>query len=275
MTGQTGGSSETRQIRPYSQSLTSPTLSRPWSQQEQINRFTPFPLPPERVSYISDNVSPISPTYASLQNYNSKALPLTPPQLSRIQSADSLQQEASRPRVESNHEIPEALRIGNPRLTPPPPPRSRLRINSDAEFMVEDARASQIHNRGTVVSRRPVAVSGIDVDSRRPSSTPPEPSPLQQHAVPASTYLSDHVGMPTTGRRGSSQVISRSFMRWSKVIYGYIFLLVPIPFFTLSIALATMDGRATDQRKDWDIYQNLMLVVCINPRYPYYTREDF
>jgi hypothetical protein len=251
MSGPSRVSSETRQVRPHSQSITSPTLSRPWSQQEEIDRFTTIP---HIRSDISDNVSPISTTHIA------KELPPIP-SLSGIASPEEPQLEASEPKPESNHDIPEVLRIVHPSFSRPQ--RPRLHINSESDFVDEDARASQIQNRGTVIARKPVAVPGIHVESRRPSSTTPSPhsQQLPRRTVSAAP-LGNHTELDTHGLRRSSRVMSKHFIHWSKVIYGYLSLLIPIPFFALAIGLATMDGKATKQKNNWDVYQNLMKVVC-------------
>jgi hypothetical protein len=241
-------SSKTRQIRPYSQSLTSPTLSRPWSHQAEIDRFATIP---HTLSDVSDNVSPIS-------THIIKELPPIP-SFAEIAPVN-LEEEAPKHIEEINSEIPEQLRIVHPRFSRPQ--RLRLHINSESDFITEDARVSQIHNRGTVIARKPVAVSGIPVESTRitPSSASPQPH-LQPPAVVSTDTLGNHVEVSASGWRRPSLVITQSFTRWSKVIYGYLFLLVPIPFFALSIGLATMDGKATEQSDHWADYQNLMKIV--------------
>ncbi|EPE36785.1 hypothetical protein GLAREA_08948 [Glarea lozoyensis ATCC 20868] len=250
MSGPSRVSSETRQVRPHSQSITSPTLSRPWSQQEEIDRFATIP---HIRSDISDNVSPISTTHVA------KELPPIPP-LSAIASTEEPEREVSEPKSESKHEIPEALRIVHPSFSRPQ--RPRLHINSESDFIDEDARASQIQKRGTVIARKPVAVPGVHVESRRPSSTTPSP---HSHQLPRRTVSSDglgnHTAIDTYGSRRSSRVMSNSFIHWSKVICGYLSLLIPIPFFVLAIGLATLDGKATEQRSNWDVYQNLTKVA--------------
>jgi hypothetical protein len=243
-------SSETRQNRPYSLSLTSPTLSRPWSQQAEIDRFATVP---HTLSDISDNVSPISTQHIT------KELPPIP-SVAQDAPVNLSGEEALKPIEEHNTEIPEQLRIIHPRFSRLQ--RPRLRITPESDFIIEDARASRIHERGTVIARKPLAVSGLPVESIRPTPSSISPQPhLQPHAVVSTNTLGNHIEVSTGGRRRASQVITQGFTRWSKVIYGYLFLLIPVPFFALSIGLAIMNGKATKPSDHWEVYQNLMKIV--------------
>ncbi|KAF4629947.1 hypothetical protein G7Y89_g8190 [Cudoniella acicularis] len=48
---------------------------------------------------------------------------------------------------------------------------------------------------------------------------------------------------------------------WKNVLVNVVFLVIPIPFFALAIALAALDGKPTQDRQNWDSFQSLMKIA--------------
>lgn len=213
---------EVQKNRPSSEYIQSPIPRRSWNRHSQIGGHT---IPQDNLpSTGNDEVSPIS-------------------------SPISAQISPSAP-------VRESQRFEYQNFPPEP-----QHIYTEHDFTKEEARAVDLASPDVVV-RKPVAVM-IRSRAATPVETPPQTGSRENQVHESTEQLGNmgnHVDIRAGWRRPSTIVLDK-LSRWSEMIYGVVYFIIPILFLILAISLATLHGQPTEEQKRWGVYLNWMQIV--------------
>lgn len=123
-------------------------------------------------------------------------------------------------------------------------------------FRRSEPYANIAYTRDSFAQRQPPAIPEVLAVKRKPvqASSQPVPPPLSTENLRNHDNISNEHQYPL-------HLSNKESPRWPYLIGNVSFLLIPVLFLALGLALGTLDGKPTNERRYWNTYQNLMQIV--------------